>query len=216
MYRLLRIFVLPREVFNESRGQTSYALPLWSILIVGFVCLWLSLMTIDDVTVERMLDDGTVVSSVSFERVLDFGSGPAYVGIVDAIWTFCILLVWTSYFWVASKVLSVDIGWRQWLGFTSWTALPDILGSIADICYDKYANVDLYITFSSFPLFPLSAISQIVVYWIPISLIWTLYIAVNGVMSWTERSLLTSLLVVLPSVVAVALLQFVPGVFLVP
>lgn len=209
MIRLARILVSPRDVFNKIRDTTPFALPFFSILIVAFLCLVVQSINYDNVTVGVLQDDGSVVSKVSNDLVLYFGFGAVVVWVWSAIWISCICLGWSVYYWAAGKLLSVDKGWRHWFGFACWTAVPAILGLVADTLYLSFASSGPFLLFSSFP-FELLAVNHVRVYWIPVFLIWTAYIAVHGFMSWTERNLSTSLMVVLPSVVAVGLLQYAP------
>ena len=218
MIRLARILVLPRDVFDEIRERAPFSLPFWTILAASLVCFLFVFISYDDLTVSTVQDDGTIASVVSYDNIFHSGIGAVYVWVWDSIWTCCIFLVWTCYYWVVGKVLNVVTSWRNWFGFTCWTAVPAILGSIADALYFELTSNGPVVSFALLPWFHLSPNPNALVgvYWIPISLIWTLYIAVNGFMRWTEKSFKTSLMVVLPSVVAVALLQFLPGAFLSP
>lgn len=124
----------------------------------------------EDVTAGVWQDDGTVVDRVSYDNLFFLGTGAVYVWVWDAVWTTFIFLVWTSYYWVAGKLLNVDASWRNWLGFTCWTAVPAILGSVADVLYFKLTGYDPFVLFTSFPWFRLSPNSNALVgiYWIPI------------------------------------------------
>ncbi len=215
MIRLARILVSPRDVFDEIREKTTYALPFFTILAASLVCLLSVFISYDDLTVSAVQDDGTIARVVSFDNIFHSGIGAVYVWVWDSIWTCCIFLVWTSYYWVAGKLLNVVTSWRNWFGFTCWTAVPAILGSIADALYFELTSIGPVVSFALLPWYYLSFNSDalISVYWIPIPLVWTLYIAVNGFTNWTGKNLKTGLMVVLPSVVVVALLQFVPWMF---
>ena len=182
-------------------------MPLCTILIVWFVCLVFIFVNSDDVTAGVLQDDGTVVDKLDIDLVLFMGTGAVVVWVWNVILTLCILLVWTSYYWVAGKVLKLDTGWRKWWGFTCWTAVPAILGSIAEVLYFNLAGRDPYVSFALFPWFAWGDGPSLGLYWIPLSFVWTLFIAVNGVMSWTDKSLWISLTIVLPTVVLLALQQ---------
>ena len=206
MIRLARILVSPRQVFDGMRDKATFALPLWSILIVAFVCLLLIFINYDDVTAGVLQDDGTVMREVDPQLVFFLGTGAVVVWAWSSILSVCLLLAWASYYWVAGKVLRVDVGWRNWFGFACWTAVPGILGSVADLFVAKLGGPNPPITFSSLPgMIGWFGTTHFEVYWIPFSLVWTLYIAVNGIMSWTQKSLLTSLAIVTPTIVLAAL-----------
>ena len=207
MIRLARILVSPRQVFDGMRDKATFAWPLWSILIVSFVCLLLIFINYDDVKAGVPQHDGTVADEVDLDLVFFMGTGAVVVWVWNVISTLCILLVWASYYWVAGKVLKLDTGWGKWWGFTCWTAVPAILGSIAEVLYFNLAGRDPYVSFALFPWFAWGGGPSLGLYWIPISFIWMLFIAVNGVMSWTDKNLWISLAIVLPIVVLFALQQ---------
>ncbi len=186
MYRLLRILILPHHVFKEIREPTPYQLPLWLILLLGFACF--TVVQVDP------------SSPYWFIQALV----APFVSLWYAVCTLGIMLVWACYFWVAGTLLNVDIGWRNWFGFTCWIALPSAIGSVAGVLILKLSPA---VDVDANPLIGWFGMTFLSVFWVPIPLVWSLYIAVNGFLSWTDKSLTTSMLVVLAPPVVLTMLQ---------
>ena len=87
MNRLWRVLYQPRQVFDEIREWTPISLPLWAILIVGFVCY---VITLTDHKGYYWF----------FEFVLSI-----VFSLWSLIWTMILLLAWATYYWIASTIL---------------------------------------------------------------------------------------------------------------
>lgn len=186
MNRLWRVLYQPRQVFDEIREWTPISLPLWAILMAGFVC-YVIILT-------------------------NFRSHYYFLGVLVSIvfslwsltWTLILLLVWATYYWIASTILKAGKQWSDWFGFTCWTAVPAVLGSIGGMLLFEFSGVNTHELLEPYPFFWWFGMMVPNVFLIPIPLIWTFYIAVNGLKSWTGRNTRTCVLVALVPVVALA------------
>ncbi|MCY3885628.1 MAG: YIP1 family protein [Gammaproteobacteria bacterium] len=195
MILLLKVLVFPKRVFDEIREQSPYKLPLWSILIVGFVCFLLAVIEF---------------------KFTYYIAQAVFVSLVMALWnsivSLVVLMSWASYYWIASKSFKIDIGWHNWFCFTCWTVVPSILGSIANALILQFAVTDPIEVLNPYPWFGWFGMTFLSIFWLPIPLVWSLYIAVNGFMSWTSKGLGFSIVVVVTPAAVLTLLQAFPSV----
>lgn len=170
MNRLWRVLYQPQQVLNEIRDRTPISLPLWVILIAGFVCY--------------------VIILADFKGYYYFIE--ALLSIVFSLrsltLTLFLLLAWATYYWIASKLLRVGKYWSDWFGFTCWTAVPAVLGSLGGMLIFKLTGVNTRELLEPYPYFWWFGMMVPNVFLIPIPLIWTFFIAVNGLKSWTGNN----------------------------
>lgn len=186
MNRLWRVLYQPRQVFDEILEWTPISLPLWAILIAGVVCYVIILTDFK--------------SYFYFFEVLV----SILLSLWSLTWTLFLLLAWATYYWIASKVLRVRKYWSDWFGFTCWTAVPAVLGSLGGMLIFQVVGVNTHELLEPYPFFWWFGLMVPNVYLIPIPLVWTFFITVNGLRSWTGRNTGTCVLVALIPVVALA------------
>lgn len=202
MNRLWKVLITPWHVFDEIRGRVPIALPLWSILVVGLICQSIALIDFDRATISVITDSG-VQEHVPYYFVFNV-FGAVFLSVWGVIWALLLFSAWASYYWVVGKILRVDSDWRNWFGFTCWTAVPAVLGSLVGMVLFKLATTELGEIFRPYPFFWWFGMMVPNVFLVPIPLIWTFFIAVNGLRNWTGKNTVTCLLVVLIPVVALA------------
>lgn len=187
MNRLWRVLYQPQQVFDEIRGETPITLPLCAILVVGLVCDAMIVLT------------DTASPYFFFEVVVAI-----FLSLWSLIGTLLLLLVWASYYWIAGKFLRGGIDWRDWFSFTCWAAVPAVLGSIGGMLIFELTGVNTHELLEPYPFCWWFGTMVPNVFLIPIPLIWTFFIAVNGLKCWTGRNTVTCVLVALIPVVALA------------
>ena len=79
--------------------------------------------------------------------------GAVFVSVWGSIWTLILFSVWAGYYWVVGKILGVKSDWRNWFGFTCWTAVPTVLGSLFGMVLFKLATTELAEIFRPYPFF---------------------------------------------------------------
>ena len=187
MNRLWRVLYQPQQVFEEIRGGAPIVLPLCAILVVGLVCYVMIVLT----------DTGSYYYFLEVVVAI-------FLSLWSLVWTLLLLLAWAFYYWIAGKILRVGIDWRDWFGFTCWAAVPAVLGSISGLLIFELTGVNTHELLEPYPFFWWFGMMVPNVFLIPIPLIWTFYITVNGLKSWTGRNTRTCVLVALIPVVALA------------
>lgn len=203
MSNLWKILVWPRQVFGEIRETTPFAWPLWSILIVGFICYTIAFTDFDKAIVWELKGSEWV-------PFVPYYFGFHLTGnVLLAIWNVCcvllVLFCWAGYYYVAGKVLKVDASWRNWFGFSCWAAVPAVLGAIAGVAAFKIADVDMIDYLEAFPFFWWFGMMALNLFLVPIPLVATLVIATIGLRSWTEKNWVTCVLVACIPVILLAL-----------
>ena len=126
-----------------------------------------------------------------------------------ALGTGIVLLLIGTYYFIAAKVVNVEIGWDKWFAFACWAALPYVIGYIARVVLVSFGGAD-----SSNLLDPLTwfGFEEGWAKFLSIPLFWSFFVAIHGFQSWTGKDAKTStVVVVLPAALAVVFLFVVGG-----
>ena len=208
------------------REDVSITLPLVTILLVLGVCgaitefitpdeTFKARMEVQIETMENMGQSETAdelrsgmddPSAISVMRMMSAGGELIGQPIRWAI----VLLILATFFLVVGKIVKTDASWGDWFGFSCWVSIPFAIGSVVSLVLmavgaSALAENDLAVL----GWFGMTAPWAMA---ITIPALWTLYITINGLDSWLEKGVVTSVIVALiPLVVSMLLASMYAG-----
>ncbi|MXX94348.1 MAG: hypothetical protein F4039_07530 [Gammaproteobacteria bacterium] len=116
----------------------------------------------------------------------------------------CVLLA--TYYLIVGNMLSTQYGWSQWFGFSLWSLLPIVpFWLVADAVWVFNSSIRPENMESLFSPFSWIGIDQAICGAITLPLIYTIYIQFRGLQSWTNSTIPSLLLALLPWVIYVPL-----------
>ncbi len=227
MNKLWLIFLLPREVYaNMKDGKCSFVAPFLVLFALAVVFGPLQISFISDEIwqeyfeqsgefnaqiIERILGAEASDSLVSEEEIIQQANEFAktitfWLAPIDMLFgLFIVVLLFATYFFLAAKVLNVEIAWRQWWGFVFWGSLVTGLGWIGFTVATMMTGVFEPIAyFSPFVWFGLKGgfFAAVTVF-----VIWQVFIFTQGFRAWTEKPMVICLIVVLIPVICGVLIN---------
>lgn len=109
----------------------------------------------------------------------------------------CALLA--TYFLIVGNMLGTQYGWSQWFGFSLWSFLPIVLvWFLADVIWVFNSSIRPENMESLFSPFSWIGIDHAIFEAITLPLIYTIYIQFRGLQSWTNSTIPSLLLALLP------------------
>ena len=228
MKALWMILISPRTVFLDFRTRTPILLPLVLVLISGGIYVGVTAYYTDDQTYKGHLQDHAsaqseldVLPEQTLDRMVRNIEDPKRIDearrnatlVAPLIYgiTFTIgLLLLASYYWLAGLSFDSRIRWSKWFGFACWAAMPTAYGSLVTT-----------VLIASFGIEWKNAISPLT--WIgwtqpwavlfTIPLMWIVFISIQGLRSWGNMRMGTSVIVVVvPYLVYLLIGSFFMGI----
>lgn len=228
MNRYWRILVSPRSLFDEFRDGMPTLTPLVLVLLCGGIYVGVTAYYTEDETYKGHLQDHAstqseldVLPRETLEQMQRSIEDPQRIDearrnaslvapLIYAIAFSFGMLVLASYYWLAGLSFQAKIGWSKWFGFVCWAAIPTVYGSIVTTSLIIFLGIEWKNALS-----PLTWIGWTqpwaVLFTIP--LVWIVFISVQGLRSWGNKRVGTSVIVVLvPYLVYVLIGSFFMGV----
>lgn len=226
MERLWKILISPKQEFDEMREDVSIILPLVTLLLVVGVCGAIAtLMTPDETFIanletqiemlenmgqsdtaeqqRNLLDDPAAISMM---RTMEAG-GALIFGPIGLV---IVLLLLGTFYFVVGKIVKSDASWGDWFAFSCWVSIPAAIGAVATLALMAIGSTALATNgLAVLGWFGMTAPWAMA---ITIPALWTLYITINGLDSWLEKGVVTSVIVALiPLVVSMLVASMVAG-----
>lgn len=137
--QLANIFVAPGQALDYVRSNArSWWLPLGILLVftAAFSLWWALTVNLEayHMAQMQMLTHLHPESAGKYgQYIMHQGRGALMIGVAASLVVIVIIeLVYALYLFLADKVFSADSkGYGQWFAFTTWTALPSVLATIA-------------------------------------------------------------------------------------
>ena len=219
MERLWKILISPKQEFDEMREDVSIILPLMTILLVIGICGAITVyMTPDEVftttiesQVEAMEDMGQSDAAQQTRDQMDDPSAISMMKMAGAIAAFIFgpigmaigLLILGTFYFIVGKIVQSEASWGDWFGFSCWVSIPLAIGSVATLVLVSIGGLGWSNGLSVLGWIGMSAPWAMA---ITIPALWTLYITINGLDSWLQKGVVTSVIVALiPLVVSMLL-----------
>ena len=226
MERLWKILISPKQEFDEMRDDVSITLPLVTLLLVVGICgAIVVLMTPDETFKEQMeaqaemqenmgqsdaaeLTRGVMDDPSAISMTRTIGAGGALIG--APIGLVIVLLVLGTFYFVVGKIVKSDASWGDWFGFSCWVSIPAAIGAVATVVLMAIGGAAL--AQSGLAILGWFGMAAPWAMAITIPALWTLYITINGLDSWLEKGVVTSVIVALiPLVVSMLLASMFAG-----
>lgn len=193
------------------REDVSIVLPLVTLLLVTGICgAIIVYMTSDEVfrtaleaqieTFENMgeldaaeqqrtaLEDPSAISLMrTMGAIGALIGGPIGLGIV--------LLILGTFYFVVGKIVQSDASWGDWFGFGCWVSIPVAVGAIANVVLMAVGGLGM--AESGLAILGWFGMNAAWAMAITIPALWTLYISINGLDSWLQKGVVTSVIVAL-------------------
>lgn len=224
--RLWKILVSPRQEFDEMREDTPILLPLLTILVfVGVCAAIIVFMTPDETFKERgeaqieMLENlGQSDAAEQQRNLLDDPSAISMMRTTGAIGALIggpigmviVLLLVGTFYSIVGKIVKSDASWSDWFGFSCWVSIPVAIGSVVSLIFMAIGSTALAEGgLAVLGWFGMNAPWAMA---ITIPALWTLYITINGLDSWLQKGVVTSVIVALiPLVVSMLVASLIAG-----
>lgn len=228
LIQLARILVAPRQQFDEFLNGIPVVVPLILVLVTGGIYVGVTALYTDDQTYKGHLQDHAsvqeevdILSEDTLEQLQRNIENPQGIEAAKRNTTFMAPLIYAisfsiglvllaSYYWVASLSFESKIGWSNWFGFACWAAVPTVYGSLISAALIALFGIEWKNALS-----PLTWIGWTqpwaVLFTIP--LVWIVLISIQGLRSWGNKRIGTSVIVVLvPYLVYILLGSFFMGI----
>ena len=134
-----------------------------------------------------MDDPGAAVSMVRMTGAIGALIG-APIGMVIG------LLILGTFYFVVGKIVQSDASWSDWFGFSCWVSVPVAVGSVLTVVLVAIGGVEWANGLAVLGWFGMTAPWAAAV---TIPALWTLYITINGLDSWLQKGVVTSVIVAL-------------------
>lgn len=120
------------------------------------------------------------------------------------------LLILGTFYFVVGKIVQSDAGWSEWFGFSCWVSVPVAVGSVLSVVLVAIGGLEWANGLAVLGWFGMTAPWAAA---ITIPALWTLYITINGLDSWLQKGVVTSVIVALiPLVFAMLLGSMFAGI----
>lgn len=182
-----------REAFDEMRDQTPFLFPLLFVVVgtltvlavVGYPTMFYLFETLLQGETSIMNTQRSfTIGGTKIELNNGFWLTPALaLSLIYGVFQYCLdigvrLLLIGTYFYAIARWLRMDTRWEHWFGLSCWTNIPMIVvpsvllivGTIA--LTQPVPKVVLFFLWTVFCFAPIS---------------WSVYISVQGLLSWTEK-----------------------------
>ena len=151
--------------------------------------------------------DSLGVSSEDIARVRT--NATAMAPFMSAVGIALVLLLLGTYYFIAARVVKVEVGWEKWFAFACWAGLPYVVGYIVKIVLVFFGGAKLGNALAPMTWFGFEGAWAM---FLDGPLFWSFFIAIQGFMCWTSKDVRTSaVVVVLPAALAVGLLCVLEG-----
>ncbi len=175
-----------RRAFDGMIERTPVLFPLMLVVIGSLVVFVFSFAMYSSILFRPLASQGTFIVAIHdiphryFDGILPepFTLSGILSGAVDFTRDLVLrLLLLATYFFVVARVLRVESKWENWFGFACWTQIPLILLPGAMFVpglwrFGTYNRISILVCEIVFLIFPL---------------MWTFFITVRGLQSWTGR-----------------------------
>ncbi|MDE0092896.1 MAG: hypothetical protein OXO49_00085 [Gammaproteobacteria bacterium] len=148
-----------------------------------------------DTIYAEQLEKLTTPEAMFTARILEATFNPVFVLVGLALG--CALLA--TYFLIVGNMLGTRYGWSQWFGFSLWSLLPIVpFWLVSDAVWVFNSSIRPENMESLFSPFSWIGINHAIFEAITIPLIYTIYIQFRGLQSWTNSTIPSLLLALLP------------------
>jgi len=148
-----------------------------------------------DTIYAEQLEKLTTPEAMFTARILEAIFNPVFILFGLALG--CVLLA--TYFLVVGNMLGTRYGWSQWFGFSLWSLLPIVLfWFLADVIWVFNSTIRPENMESLFSPFSWIGIDHAIFGAITLPVIYTIYIQFRGLQSWTNSTIPSLLLALLP------------------
>ncbi|MXW53991.1 MAG: YIP1 family protein [Gammaproteobacteria bacterium] len=217
MERLWKILISPRQEFDEMREDVSVVLPLVTILLVAGICAAITVYMTPDETftavveaqIEAMENSGQSEAAETQRQLMDSPGAISMMRMMGAIGALIggplliaigFLILGTFYF-VVGKIVQSGASWVDWFGFSCWVSVPIAVGAVLTLVLVAIGGMEWANGLAVLGWFGMTAPWAMA---ITIPALWTLYITINGLDSWLQKGVVTSVIVALiPLVIAI-------------
>jgi len=211
---LLSIFTEPTKAMADVKQRSMIWLPLLLLVLAPLLLQILYFQSVDFSWLQdQLLSRNPNMPADAREQARQFMSpgmmmGMSVAGILIVVPV--VLLVVSVYYLLAAKVIGSDIGFGKWFAFTLWTSIPTLLAVPAGLVRILASNNAQILPEAINPL----SLNELLLHlpaaspWaslasaVDVTRLWSILVAVIGYKLWTQRSTITSSIVVLlPTVV---------------
>ncbi len=147
------------------------------------------------------------VSAEDIARVRN--NATAMAPFMSAVGIALVLLLIGTYYFIAARIVQVEIGWDKWFAFACWAGLPYAVGYIVNSVLIVFGGSGLANALAPLSWFGIDGAWAL---FLNIPLFWSFFVAIQGFQSWTSKDARTSAIVVLlPAVLTLGLVYVLEG-----
>ena len=221
-WSLALILVIPRTVFRDFQDNSVWVLPFLFVLVTGCAATFLEFQssrefwTFEDISdVSLQPEDGTGARespALNYPATTDQDTRvwlPIHASINAGLQILFALLILASYFWLIGKSFKPDLSWRKWWGFACWSVTPIAVEAMVKGVLIGVGKSNWIIGLAPFSWIGIS------LPWanlIAVSLLWSVFVTIQGLQCWgqTKRSI-SVIFVLIPYVLYVLLGSYLQG-----
>lgn len=186
-----------REAFDEMRDQTPFLFPLLFVVLGTLILLAVVAYPSAFYLFNSLFDSLHQVGISRTYREQHFNIGGTRIDIQNGIWltpmvvlglvfevfNICFnvgvrLMLFGTYFYAIARWLRIDTRWEHWFGLSCWANIPMIVVPSVVLIIGTIAVTQ--------PVPKLVVFFLWVVFCV-IPILWSVYISVQGLLSWTEK-----------------------------